>query len=101
VIELDPNPADGAGFGSIALFTTATVDVVIDVYGFFTAPGAPMGNAWSLTGNAGTNPATTFLGTTDNQPLVIKIIPRSVCGTSSASQARSTARADTGPARKE
>ncbi len=28
---------------------------------------------WSLTGNAGTNPATNFLGTTDNQPLVIKV----------------------------
>lgn len=29
-------------------------------------------NAWSLTGNAGTNPATNFLGTTDAQPLVIR-----------------------------
>lgn len=27
---------------------------------------------WKLTGNAGTNPATKFLGTTDGQPLVIK-----------------------------
>jgi hypothetical protein len=27
---------------------------------------------WSLTGNSGTNPTTNFLGTTDNQPLVIK-----------------------------
>ena len=27
---------------------------------------------WSLTGNSGTNPSTNFLGTTDNQPLVIK-----------------------------
>lgn len=27
---------------------------------------------WALTGNAGTNPATNFLGTTDNVPLVIK-----------------------------
>ncbi|MDW8075961.1 MAG: tail fiber domain-containing protein [Bacteroidota bacterium] len=30
------------------------------------------GNAWNLTGNSGTNPATNFLGTTDNQPLVIR-----------------------------
>ena len=30
-------------------------------------------NAWSLTGNTGTNPATNFLGTTDNQPLIIKV----------------------------
>lgn len=28
--------------------------------------------SWDLTGNAGTNPATNFLGTTDGQPLVIK-----------------------------
>jgi len=30
-------------------------------------------NAWLLTGNAGTNPATNFLGTTDAQPLVIRV----------------------------
>ena len=30
-------------------------------------------NAWLLTGNAGTNPAVNFLGTTDNQPLVIRV----------------------------
>ncbi len=29
-------------------------------------------SAWSLTGNSGTNPSTHFLGTTDNQPLVIR-----------------------------
>src|SRR5262249_23165025 len=28
--------------------------------------------SWSLTGNAGTNPPTNFLGTTDNQRLVFK-----------------------------
>lgn len=30
-------------------------------------------NAWLLTGNAGTNPPTNFLGTTDNQPLDIGV----------------------------
>lgn len=30
------------------------------------------GGGWSLTGNAGTNPATNSVGTTDNQPLVLK-----------------------------
>ncbi len=30
------------------------------------------GSGWSLTGNAGTNPATQFLGTTDNQPLILR-----------------------------
>jgi hypothetical protein len=29
-------------------------------------------NDWTLTGNAGTNPATNFLGTIDNEPLVIR-----------------------------
>jgi len=28
--------------------------------------------AWSLSGNAGTNPANNFLGTSDAQPLVFK-----------------------------
>lgn len=28
--------------------------------------------SWSLTGNAGTNPSTNFLGTTDNQPLLFR-----------------------------
>src|SRR5215217_1565981 len=27
---------------------------------------------WELTGNSGTDPATNFLGTSDNQPLVIR-----------------------------
>ncbi len=30
------------------------------------------GSGWSLTGNAGTNPATQFVGTTDNQPLILR-----------------------------
>lgn len=30
------------------------------------------GSGWSLTGNAGTNPATNFIGTTDGQPLIFK-----------------------------
>lgn len=30
------------------------------------------GFSWSLTGNAGTNPSSNFLGTTDNQPLVLR-----------------------------
>ena len=31
------------------------------------------GLTWTLTGNAGTNPATNFLGTTDNQPLRFRV----------------------------
>jgi hypothetical protein len=31
------------------------------------------GQSWSLTGNAGTNPATNFVGTKDNQPLKFRV----------------------------
>jgi hypothetical protein len=33
---------------------------------------APTPSGWSLSGNTGTNPATQFIGTTDNQDLVFK-----------------------------
>ncbi len=38
--------------------------------GTLTATVAPAG--WNLTGNAGTNPATNYIGTTDAQPLVLR-----------------------------
>lgn len=34
--------------------------------------GAGTQNAWELTGNAGTNPSTNFLGTSDNNDLIVK-----------------------------
>lgn len=34
---------------------------------------AAAANAWLLTGNAGTNPTTNFIGTTDNQPLSVNV----------------------------
>jgi len=33
----------------------------------------PKANWWSLTGNAGTNPATNFIGTKDAQPMIFKV----------------------------
>jgi hypothetical protein len=47
--------------------------LVIDANGnvFAGTPGNTS-NAWSLTGNTGTNPATNFLGTTDNNPVIFK-----------------------------
>ena len=33
----------------------------------------PKTKAWSLTGNAGTDSAVNFLGTTDQQPLIFKV----------------------------
>jgi len=38
-----------------------------------TTPAGAAVNAWGLTGNAGTNPATNFIGTTDNSPLKFKV----------------------------
>ena len=38
-----------------------------------TVPAAALGNAWKITGNSNTSPGTHFLGTTDNQPLEIKV----------------------------
>lgn len=37
-----------------------------------TVTGAPAGSAWTLTGNAATDPSIHFLGTTDNKRLVVK-----------------------------
>lgn len=37
------------------------------------ADGDTSGNDWRLTGNAGTSPASQFLGTTDNQPLNLRV----------------------------
>lgn len=37
------------------------------------ASGTYVADGWSLNGNAGTTPGTNFLGTTDNQPLEIKV----------------------------
>ncbi|HEY5910022.1 MAG TPA: hypothetical protein VJA21_05400, partial [Verrucomicrobiae bacterium] len=37
------------------------------------AAGAGVSGGWTTTGNAGTSPATNFLGTTDNQPLELRV----------------------------
>src|SRR6185436_13875062 len=38
-----------------------------------TVPNAALGNAWKTTGNAATTPGINFVGTTDNQPLELKV----------------------------
>ncbi len=55
------------GAGGIAVSTNGQ-DVTIDGSGV-----GGGGGDWSLTGNAGTDPATDFLGTTDSRPLHIKV----------------------------
>ena len=54
-------------------------DGIIDVVdiqltaGHWSQSGPYTADGWLLTGNTGTNPATNFLGTTDAQPLVLKV----------------------------
>ncbi len=62
------NPAKG-----LLIFNTTTNEVQTNVGtpaspSWSTTPAA----GWNLTGNSGTNPATNFIGTSDNQPLVIR-----------------------------
>lgn len=38
----------------------------------FLTGNSSVANGWSILGNSGTNPATNFIGTTDNQPVVIR-----------------------------
>lgn len=45
---------------------------VVNADGSVTCEGVSGSADWKLTGNAGTNPASNFLGTTDNQPLVLR-----------------------------
>ena len=47
-------------------------------------PSAVLSNAWKIGGNSGTTAGTHFLGTTDNQPLEIKVnsaraLPANTC----------------------
>ena len=62
------NPANG-----LLIFNTTTNEVQTNVGtpaspSWSTTPAA----GWNLSGNAGTNPATNFIGTSDNQPLVVR-----------------------------
>lgn len=61
---------DGSGVVYGIKFSGNVNDVLRGDGTFGTAPGA---NSWSLVGNAGTNPAINFIGTTDDQPLLFRI----------------------------
>ncbi len=69
------NAPIGAGIAnSLLVFNTATIN---DVYpGYYYWDGAKwvrlVDDAWQTLGNTGTNPATNFLGTIDNQDLVFR-----------------------------
>lgn len=64
---------------SLLIYNTATVNDVTPGFYYWNGnawvrlnDGGSTGNAWLLNGNNGTNPGTHFLGTTDNNALVIK-----------------------------
>src|SRR5213075_3029621 len=52
-------------------FTGLSTDVLLGNGKFGAPPSGPVG--WFLTGNAGINPATQFLGTTDAHPLYLRV----------------------------
>ncbi len=53
--------------------TAPTNGQVLQYNGTNWTPSTLVSTGWSLTGNAGTNPPTNFLGTTDNQSLIFKV----------------------------
>ena len=64
-----PNPARG-----LLIFNTETGEFEYNAGSSEEPSWVPVGggNPWNLTGNGGTNPATNFLGTTDDQPVVFR-----------------------------
>ncbi len=72
-VQANSNPLRLEGLGMLS--NAATV-LVVDTDGvvYTTSASALVSSSgWGLAGNSGTNPASDFLGTTDNQPLVIKV----------------------------
>jgi hypothetical protein len=64
------NPASG-----LMIFNTSANSVQVNIGTSLLplwATATATADGWNITGNAGTNPATNFLGTTDNQPLSIR-----------------------------
>ena len=79
-VELGIRGKRGARFDGLPTFsdTTNYKPVVINSSGtLYKATYWPAGgggsSGWSLTGNAGTNPASNFIGTTDDQPLSFRV----------------------------
>ena len=63
--------ADGSA--QTKAFIPYTAGTGISISGNVISSTGSGGSGWSLTGNAGTNPSTNFLGTTDAQSLVFKV----------------------------
>lgn len=76
------NPQGGALVAGTLVWNTATAgsipnNVIPGMYywdgtRWISLAGSPGGLDWSLSGNTGTNPATNYVGTTDNVPLILR-----------------------------
>lgn len=66
-VQVEMDATGGTNYQNMG--TSQLVSVPYALYAKTAGGGAP---GWGLTGNAGTNPATNFVGTTDEQPLVFK-----------------------------
>jgi hypothetical protein len=78
-------PSDGliGGYGNIVAFDNPgnffagqgsdLIDLNASELTSGTVPSEALGNAWKTGGNTGTTPGTHFLGTTDNQPLELRV----------------------------
>jgi hypothetical protein len=76
------NPQGGGLAAGTLVWNTATAGVIPNnvVPGMYywegtrwiSLAGSPGGLDWSLSGNTGTNPATNYVGTTDNVPLILR-----------------------------
>jgi hypothetical protein len=76
------NPQGGGLVAGTLIWNTATAGVIPNnvVPGMYywngtrwiSLAGSPGGLDWSLSGNTGTNPATNYVGTTDNVPLILR-----------------------------
>ena len=71
IVDPDSDPANE--FNTALSFNANTnILSVTDAGGTINTDLSSLSNNWKLLGNAGTNPATNFLGTTDNQDLVFR-----------------------------
>jgi trimeric autotransporter adhesin len=68
-VETEMDPAGGAAY--VVMGTSQLLSVPYALYS--EKSGTSSGSGWLLTGNSGTNPASNFLGTTDNNPLLFRV----------------------------
>jgi len=64
---------DNAPCGGNGIVDLDDIFGVLDAFGGTFACSCPAAGGWTLTGNGGTNPATNFLGTTDNVALNVRV----------------------------